>query len=104
MALLSMPVDAGGVLVVEVDAPPGTDDSLGLASTDGLTSRATVSLENALDQLEPTITALQQRLRRAAPDELHVEFGLKLGGETGVIVAKGTVEVNFLVSMTWRSS
>ena len=29
-----------------------------------------------------------------------VEFGLKLDGETGVIVAKGTAEVNFKVTMS----
>jgi Trypsin-co-occurring domain 1 len=35
-----------------------------------------------------------------APDETTVDFGLKIGGETGVIVAKGTAEVNFLVSVS----
>ena len=32
-----------------------------------------------------------------------MEFGLKIGGETGVIVAKGTAEVNFTIRMSWKS-
>jgi hypothetical protein len=30
-----------------------------------------------------------------------VEFGVKLGGETGIILAKGTAEVNLKITMTW---
>ena len=43
-------------------------------------------------------------LKEVAPAEAEVEFGLKIGGETGVIVAKGTAEVNFVVRMTWKAS
>lgn len=32
---------------------------------------------------------------------MNIEFGIKLGGETGVILAKGTAEVNFKVDVTW---
>jgi hypothetical protein len=31
-----------------------------------------------------------------------VEFGLKIGGEAGVIIAKGTAEVNFTVRVSWK--
>jgi hypothetical protein len=31
-----------------------------------------------------------------------VQFGLKVGGETGVIVAKGTAEANFTITLAWK--
>jgi hypothetical protein len=45
---------------------------------------------------------LKMAVPLASPDECGVEFGLKLGGETGVIVAKGTAEVNFVITLTWK--
>jgi hypothetical protein len=40
-------------------------------------------------------------LKELSPDQTVVEFGLKVGGETGMIIAKGTAEVNFKVTMSW---
>ena len=36
-----------------------------------------------------------------SPDELEVEFGIKLGGEAGVVIAKTTIEANFQVKLKW---
>jgi hypothetical protein len=33
-----------------------------------------------------------------------VEFGLTLGAETGVVVAKGTSEMHFAVTLDWKQS
>lgn len=38
-----------------------------------------------------------------APHEATVEFGLKLGGSTSMIVASGTAEVNFVAKVTWKN-
>jgi len=38
------------------------------------------------------------RLVAMSPDEVSVEFGLTLGAETGVVVAKGTSEMHFAVT------
>lgn len=31
-----------------------------------------------------------------------MEFGVKIGGETGMIIAKGTAEVNFKIALSWK--
>ncbi len=102
--LLEVPLQGGDSVLVEVATEElPQDEGLVLASTlPGVAGRAVLTLEEALDRLEPTLTALAERLRRVTPHELTVEFGIKLGGETGVILAKGTAEVNFKVSMAWR--
>jgi hypothetical protein len=66
--------------------------------------RAKVTLEEALRKLKPSLDKVVHLLREMSPDETTVEFGLKIGGETGVIVAKGTAEVNFSIRMSWKSA
>ena len=106
--LIGLPVDAqsANFLVVEVDdaEPSG---GLVLAAAPGLAkgiAMAQITLEEALDKLRPSLQKIANVLKDLAPEEAEVEFGLKIGGETGVIIAKGTAEVNFVIRMTWKTS
>ena len=103
--LLGLPVDAVGeeVLVFEVDRSEVSDD-LVLASPEPgqVVAKAQVTLEQALTKLKPSLQKMMHVLKELAPDETEVEFGLKIGGETGVIIAKGTAEVNFVIRMSWK--
>jgi Trypsin-co-occurring domain 1 len=101
--LMSLPVEAGSdeILVVEVDRSEISED-LVLASDPGkVTARAQVTLEEALAKLKPSLRKVADLLKELSPEQTVVEFGLKLGGETGAIIAKGTAEVNFKVTMSW---
>lgn len=101
--LMGLLVEAGSeeMLVVEVDRSEISDD-LVLASEPGkVAARAQVTLEEALANLKPSLHRIVDLLKELSPDHTIVEFGLKLGGETGVIIAKGTAEVNFKVTVSW---
>ena len=104
--LLAVPLEhsSNEVLVLEVDQGEVPGD-LVLASRDSgaALDRARVSLEEALAKLKPSLYKVIRTFKDLSPEEMQVEFGLKIGGETGVIVAKGTAEVNFIVRMTWKS-
>jgi hypothetical protein len=103
--LMSLPVEAGSdeMLVVEVDRSEVSED-LVLASEPGrVAARAQVTLEEALARLKPSLGKVVDLLKELSPDQAAVEFGLKLGGETGAIIAKGTAEVNFKVTVSWGS-
>lgn len=104
--LLGLPVsaDSQDVLVVEVDRSE-VSDGLVLASAEPgkVTDRARVSLEEALEKLKPSLGKIVHLFKEISPDETAVQFGLKIGGETGVIIARGTAEVNFIVRMSWKS-
>ncbi|MGD0700930.1 MAG: CU044_2847 family protein [Trebonia sp.] len=104
--LLGLPVDTAGdeFLVFEVDRSEVSDD-LVLASPEPgqLVAKAHVTLEQALAKLKPSLQKMVHMLKELSPDEAEVEFGLKIGGETGVIIAKGTAEVNFVIRMSWKS-
>ena len=104
--LLGLPVSADSheILVVEVDrdeVPEGL--VLASAAPGKVTDRARVSLEEALEKLKPALGKIVHMLKEISPDETGLEFGLKVGGETGVIIAKGTAEVNFTVRISWKA-
>jgi hypothetical protein len=101
--LVEVPVEDGTVLIVEADRQdlPGGLVLAAAPKPGEVAARATRSLGEALEQLEPTLRTIKDRLLAHAPTHFSVEFGVKLGGETGVILAKGTAEVNLKMTMTW---
>ena len=101
--VVEVPVEAGGRLLVEADDGQ-LPRELELASVEPgeVAARANESLERSLDQLGPAIGAMVQRVKAMGPDEFTVEFGLTLGAECGVIVAKGSSEVNLNITLSWK--
>jgi len=93
--------DAASVLV-ETDSEdiPG---GLVLASPEPGKAAATAakSLSASLEHLGPVLRTVREKLAASAPEHFTVEFGVKLGGESGIILAKGTAEVNLKITMTW---
>jgi surfactin synthase thioesterase subunit len=101
--LIEVPVEGGGRLLVQAsDAELPGDLQLASVRPGEVVARARQSLEQALDQIKPAMRAVFDRLVAMSPDEMSVEFGLTLGAETGVVVAKGTSEMHFAVTLTWQ--
>ncbi len=93
-----------GSLIVEVDetAPDyGGEDRAGHA---GQPQRAQRSLDEALERVRPAATVLVEKLRSLAepPDEATIEFGIKLTGTAGAILASAALEANYHITLTWR--
>jgi hypothetical protein len=99
--LLEVPVAGGNPILVEV-TDPTMDDLVPASKTGAIIGRARTTLESALAELTPTMNALSQWAKDSTPDEFTVEFGLKVGGQTSLVIASGTAEVNFTVKMTWK--
>lgn len=95
-------VEGGAIVLVESDRGdiPG-DLTLASPEPGQAAARAAKSLSASLEQLEPVLRTVKDKLVASSPEHLTVEFGVKLGGETGIILAKGTAEVNLKITMTW---
>ena len=103
--LLQLPLDDGpdgASVLVEAD-PSEIAGGLTLASSEPgkAVAKATESLSQSLERLEPLLKSVKDTLAAASPDHCSVEFGLKFGGETGIVIAKGTAEVNLTITMSW---
>jgi len=103
--LVEFPVDGGGTLRVQAsedDLAGGLE--LAAPSAGQVAARATQSVEHAFDQVRPALDAIARTLRAMAPDEFAVEFGIALSAEYGAVVAKGSADVHFTVTMSWKHS
>lgn len=105
--VLSVPIGDGSDGWLDVEAAlEEQSDGVQLAAGPGRLARVTsYSLSSALKNVVPTIDAVLSRVResRLAPDEVSLEFGLKIGGEHGMILTKGTAEANMKLTVKWRS-
>ena len=101
-------LEAGGSVIFEVadeGRPPRIEE--GMMPATGIldvTEKARQSFEAAIDRVKPAAEVIVQKLRSLAkePDELELEFGLKMDAEAGAIFASVGVEANFKVTMTWK--
>ena len=102
--LLEVPLEDtdGAHLLVEADRGDLSELQLSTPEPGKVVAKATESLSESLKRLEPMLRTVKETLTAAAPEKFAVEFGIKFGGETGVILAKGTAEVNLKITMTWE--
>lgn len=98
--LLEFKSDQGAAILVEVDS-----DRAGRVTRGGRAADAVIeagsSLEQALAGLGPAIKGIVAQLRAAAdwPDEVGIEFAVKLSADANVIIARTGAEANFTISL-----
>jgi len=102
-----MDLEEGGAVLVEVaDAVSARDPDAPVTRggrVDDLVTDAGGTLEHALDQLGPVVKGVVTKLREAAdwPDEVEVEFSIKLSADANVIIARSGGEANFRIALRW---
>ncbi len=104
---LAVPLHAGSddVAIFQVDSREIPDSEV-LASDDGTGALgvAKKSLDDALTKLKPSVEMVRTAFGDLSPDEISVDFGLSVSGEYGMVIAKGTAQVDFAVHLTWKRS
>ncbi|MEO5317278.1 CU044_2847 family protein [Arthrobacter sp. CC3] len=58
-------------------------------------------LEDALAAIRPAAKAAADVLADLAPEHLELQFGVKLAGAAGAIIARNVAEAHFIVRMSW---
>ncbi len=101
--LIEFPLEDGGSIWVEVDVPEETG-RVPAARGGEVVQRAQQSFEAALDKVRPAAAAIIAKLRALhdPPDEIEVEFGLKMNAEAGAVIAAAGLEANYKVTLTWK--
>lgn len=101
--LIAMTTDVDDVHVTVFEVDQEAESGLELASSKGGgAAQARLSFEEAIYGIRPSLTKLTELISALAPTEAEIEFGLKVGGETGIIIAKGTTEANFALKLVWK--
>jgi hypothetical protein len=105
--MVEVPLNGGGSMLVEVELDEEEQDGMVPAARAGeMAVRATHTLQEALEQVQPGAEAVVTKLREmsARPDEMEVTFGLKMSAEAGAFIASASTEANFTVLLRWNRS
>lgn len=102
MALMEVPLGGDGRLLVVASDDETSPLELAALRPGEVALHARQSLEHVVQQIGPVVEAFRCALASSRPDEMALEFGVLLGAETGLIVAKGNSEVHFTITATWK--
>jgi hypothetical protein len=97
--LVAVPLEAGGVIVVEMDHDQSGVVKAGRPGQ--IVAQATQTLEAALESVTPAAQSILAKLRQVQPHDITVEFGLKLTAEAGAVITKTAGECNLKVTLHW---
>jgi hypothetical protein len=91
----------GSPVYVEVDEPESPAHQR--VSVGGVeVEKAQDRFVDAIRHIKPAAEGVLQTFRELhMPDEIHLEFGIKLSGKIGAIIAAVDSEANFKVSLKW---
>jgi len=104
--LIEFPLDDGTSILVEIDEPEPEGGVVKAARPGEVIARAQQTFSQALDKVKPAASTIIQKLRGLSdpPDEIEVEFGLKLNAESGAFVASAGIEANYTVTLKWKKT
>jgi len=97
--------NGGTILVEDTGQASSVEMEFQRASPDlaKLTRKAKMKFEEALrGKIRPAAQAILAELKDLSPNEVSVQFGVKLNAETGAILAKAGGEVSFNVTLSWK--
>src|SRR4028119_1463686 len=100
--IVEFPLESGDSVLVEVNEPDNSDDRISIK--DELTHKAQQTFEAALERVKPVASAIMTKVRslNEPADEVEVKFGLKMSAELGAVIASGSAEVNYEVTLKWQ--
>ncbi|MEO3814135.1 CU044_2847 family protein [Sphaerisporangium sp. B11E5] len=100
--LLRVPLEGGGYFLAETSA-----DGVGperAARPGKIVSAGIASLEEALQPVRDAARATLATFRGTGPDEVEIEFGVKITAEAGAVIARTGVEGHLVVKLIWREA
>jgi Trypsin-co-occurring domain 1 len=97
--LVQFPLEGGGTVVAEIDdQEPGFER---VARSDRI-AEAGETFQAALEKVQPAAIAVIDGFKAAAPDQITLEFGIRLNFKAGAVLASSEGEGHFQVQLTWK--
>ncbi|WP_457946166.1 CU044_2847 family protein [Pseudarthrobacter sp. alpha12b] len=96
--VLRYEVGSGTVLVEVADGSYGVDHPA--RNEQGILDTGR-RLEDALASVRPAARAALEAMAELTPEQIQVEFGVKLAGDAGAMIAKSSSDAHFVLRMSW---
>ncbi len=91
----------GATVFVEVETATPTGDQLSARGSDAI-EKAKVTFEEAVAGIRPIANAVLRQVGALGPENISVEFGVKLTAQAGVVLASSAVEGSIKVTVGWK--
>ncbi|MGH3829080.1 MAG: CU044_2847 family protein [Pseudonocardiaceae bacterium] len=102
MELVAVPLESGGVIVVEMDHAEGGVVKAGRPGQ--VVAEAAQTLEAALEPVTLVAQSILAKLRQSRSREITVEFGVNLTVEAGAVITKAAGGCHLKVKLRWGPS
>ena len=101
--LVEFPLEDGTSVLVEIDEPD-VEGVVRAARPGEIAERATQTFEAAVEKIRPAAVAILKQVRDVSdpPDQVVVEFGVKLNAAAGAVLASVGAEANYKLTLTWK--
>lgn len=102
--VIEFPLEGGGTFLVEVDQPQPEGGLQRAGAAGEVVERAEQTFQTALEKIKPAAAAIIAKIRQLGdtPDELTVEFGIRLSAQVGVVLTKAAAEGNYKITLKWK--
>jgi hypothetical protein len=106
-ALITLETPDGGSVLVEAEPVSQRPVTRGQRTrgdrTDQAVAKAGASLETVLGRVGPSVAGIVAAIRESTawPDEVQVEFSVKISTDANVIIARSGGEANFKIALKW---
>lgn len=103
--LVEFPLEDGNSVFIEVES----DETEGMTPASPLSDvprKAQQTFEAALDSVRSVASVIVQKVQSLpkSPDEVEVEFSVKMDAAAGAIISTAGVEANFKITLTWKKA
>jgi hypothetical protein len=97
-------LEQGGVVLIEVEETELEKGRVPVSRKPGVPEEATKEFEKALDNIRPVADTIVRKFRDLGsnPDNIGIEFGIKMSAQAGAIIAATGVEANFKITLSWN--
>ena len=102
--LVEFPLEDGDSIVVEIDETGPEGSMVPAAGPGEVIAKAEKTFEQSLDKIESIAKALTSKLSDLLilPDEVQIEFGIKMSAQAGVVLAAAGAEANYRITLKWE--
>lgn len=101
--LVEFPLEKGGSILIEAEETHPESAISRSSCEELLPEKMSTTFNDALKNIKPTAAAIIGEFRELSekPNEVQVEFGLKLTTSANIIITSCGVEGNFKVTLKW---
>ena len=102
--LIEFSLSNGESVILEVEDAYIEGNTIPVANAGEVVAKAKQTFEDAMENIKPAANVIITKLREITdpPDEIEVEFGIKLSASAGAIVTNASVEANYKINLTWK--